>query len=84
EYIIVADSEYVVKGITEWVSDWRANDWRNKQRRRPATLSLLRRLEDAVASYENQGLIIRFLHVSREYNKIADSLAKGAVPALSV
>lgn len=27
-YIVVADSEYVVKGITEWFPTWRVKNWR--------------------------------------------------------
>lgn len=28
---IVTDSEYVVKGMTEWMPRWKANDWRRKE-----------------------------------------------------
>jgi ribonuclease HI len=28
--VLVTDSEYVAKGILEWVAGWKANDWRRK------------------------------------------------------
>ncbi|KAJ6583901.1 ribonuclease H-like domain-containing protein [Mycena vulgaris] len=77
-YIVVADSEYVVKGMTEWMPQWKKNHWKNKQGRVPANLDLFQRLEAAVADYEGMGLTIQFLHIRREFNGIADALAKKA------
>ncbi|KAJ6508233.1 ribonuclease H-like domain-containing protein [Mycena sanguinolenta] len=70
EYVIVADSEYVVKGITEWVPVWKDNV--------PKNLDLFKRLDAAVVEYEKQGLKIKFLHVKRELNVLADGLAARA------
>ncbi|KAJ7133523.1 ribonuclease H-like domain-containing protein [Mycena epipterygia] len=78
EYVVVADSEYVVKGITEWVPQWKNNNWKTKQGHRPGNVDLFQRLDAMVAEYESQGLAIKFLHVRRELNAIADSLAKKA------
>lgn len=33
EVLIHTDSEYVRKGITEWVHSWRSQGWRNSQKR---------------------------------------------------
>ncbi|KAJ7140116.1 ribonuclease H-like domain-containing protein [Mycena filopes] len=73
EYVIVADSEYVVKGITEW-----ENHWRTRQGRVPGNGDLFLRLDSAVADYERQGVKIQFLHVPRDLNSLADALAKEA------
>ncbi|KAJ7160190.1 ribonuclease H-like domain-containing protein [Mycena filopes] len=91
EYVIVADSEYVVKGITEWVPQWKAcapstklseNHWRTRQGRVPGNGDLFLRLDGAVLSisgtYERQGVKIQFLHVPRDLNSLADALAKEA------
>ncbi|KAJ7863867.1 ribonuclease H-like domain-containing protein [Mycena leptocephala] len=78
EYVIVSDSEYVVKGMTEWVPEWKKNNWKTKQGRPPANADLFSRLDNAVTEYENNGLKIQFLHVERELNSIADNLAKRA------
>ncbi|KAJ7740217.1 ribonuclease H-like domain-containing protein, partial [Mycena maculata] len=78
EYIIVADSEYVLKGMTEWMPRWKSNNWKTPQGRVPANLDLFRRLDFAVAEYESRGLKIQFFHVLRQFNMIADGLAKRA------
>ncbi|KAJ7250063.1 ribonuclease H-like domain-containing protein [Mycena haematopus] len=70
--------EYVVKGITEWVPAWKANNWKNKQGLSPQNLDLFKQLDDAVVEYEGQGFKIQFLHVKRELNYIADELATRA------
>ncbi|KAF7348179.1 SET domain-containing protein [Mycena sanguinolenta] len=65
EYIVAADSEYVVKGISEWVLEWKANHWKNNQGKSPKNIDLFKRLDATVAEYEEQGFKIHFLH-SRE------------------
>ncbi|KAJ7364854.1 ribonuclease H-like domain-containing protein [Mycena albidolilacea] len=78
EYIVVADSEYVVKGMTEWVPQWKVRSSRCRQGKAPKNRDLFQRLEAAVSEYERQGLKIQFFHVPREFNFIADGLAKRA------
>ncbi|KAJ6504756.1 ribonuclease H-like domain-containing protein [Mycena vitilis] len=79
EYVVVADSEYVVKGITERVPKWKENNWKTSKGGPAANGDLFRQLDAAVvAGYERQGLTIKFLHVARELNNIADQLAKQA------
>ncbi|KAJ7696697.1 ribonuclease H-like domain-containing protein [Mycena rosella] len=81
EFIVVTDSEYVVKGMTEWMP---YNNWRTQQGRVPANLDLFQRLDAAVAQYESQGIKIQFFHVRRELNSIADGLAKRAAAESSI
>ncbi|KAF7348183.1 Ribonuclease H-like protein [Mycena sanguinolenta] len=78
EYVIVADSEYVVKGITEWVPVWKANSWRTKQGNAPKNLDLFKQLDAAISEYETKGFKIKFLHVRRKLNCLADGLAARA------
>ncbi|KAF8215088.1 ribonuclease H-like domain-containing protein [Mycena galopus ATCC 62051] len=78
EYVVVADSEYVVKGITEWVPEWKRNNWKNRQGDIPKNLDLFQRLDNNVSYYERQGFKIQFFHVRRELNTLADELAKRA------
>ncbi|KAK7048764.1 ribonuclease H-like protein [Favolaschia claudopus] len=78
EWVVVADSQYVVKGITEWVPQWKENNWRTSQGELPKNFDLFKRLDDVVTEYERRGFAIRFLHVPREVNTLADRLAKHA------
>ncbi|KIW20826.1 hypothetical protein PV08_01404 [Exophiala spinifera] len=77
-WIIATDSEYVVKGITEWLPTWRRNDWRTSKGTKPANLDLFLALDDALASHEAKKVKIGFWHIPREYNQLADRLAKAA------
>lgn len=79
QWIIATDSEYVVKGMTEWLPRWRVNGWRTAQNTRPANLDLFLRLDEAIEEEMTQGdRQIAFWHVPRTCNTIADRLAKEA------
>ncbi|KAJ7069289.1 ribonuclease H-like domain-containing protein [Mycena amicta] len=75
-YIVVTDSEYVVQGITDWVPQWKANNWKNKQNARPANLDLFQRLDALVATPLANDFIVQFFHVPLELNALADRLAR--------
>ncbi|KAJ7069299.1 hypothetical protein C8F01DRAFT_1326026 [Mycena amicta] len=53
-----------------------ANNWKNKQNARPANLDLFRRLDALAATPLANGFIIQFFHVPREFNTLADRLAR--------
>ncbi|KAJ7274082.1 ribonuclease H-like domain-containing protein [Mycena rebaudengoi] len=76
--VLVSDSEYVVKGMTEWLPTWKKNNWRKPDKKYPGNLDLFQRLDAAVTEQERRGRKIGFLHVLREHNNIADKLAKKA------
>ncbi|EMD41108.1 hypothetical protein CERSUDRAFT_103428 [Gelatoporia subvermispora B] len=86
-WVVTTDSEYVVKGITEWFPQWKANGWRNVQGRRPGNLDLFMVLDEEIIAQERRHRVdIGFWHIPREFNRVADSLAKAAAhiaPALS-
>ncbi|KAG6995794.1 hypothetical protein G7Y79_00041g077460 [Physcia stellaris] len=78
-WVIATDSEYVVKGMTEWLPEWKENNLRTNRGTKPANLDLFLRLDEALAVEERkQDVKIGFWHVPREYNKVADRLAKEA------
>ncbi|KAF7299945.1 Ribonuclease H-like protein [Mycena chlorophos] len=83
-YVVAADSEYVVKGMTEWVPRWKANGWKKSDGRFPANLDLFRRLDEKVSQYEARGLDVRFFHVPRAVNAVADGLAKDGAARATV
>ncbi|KAJ7738408.1 ribonuclease H-like domain-containing protein [Mycena metata] len=84
DYTVVGDSEYMVKGITEWVPQWKRTGWISmRDGGVPRNVDLFKRLDAIVSEYENQGITIRFLHVGRNFNRLADGLATRAIPASS-
>ncbi|KAF9236995.1 ribonuclease H-like protein [Melanogaster broomeanus] len=79
------NSEYVAKGMTEWLPAWKKRGWRRSDGRRPSNLDLFCKLEAEVEARERRhDCKIKFWHVRREYNHIADGLAKGGARIASV
>ncbi|KAI4141441.1 MAG: hypothetical protein L6R39_005329 [Caloplaca ligustica] len=78
-WIIATDSEYVVKGVTEWLPAWKQNNLRTNRNTVPANLDLFLYLDEELTAAEMKlNVKIGFWHVRREYNRIADGLAKKA------
>ncbi|KAL8660085.1 MAG: hypothetical protein Q9226_000077 [Calogaya cf. arnoldii] len=77
-WVITSDSEYVVKGMTEWLPAWKNNKLRNSRNLKPANLDLFLQLDAAQANEELKGVKIGFWYVPREFNRMADALAKQA------
>ncbi|KAI4117238.1 MAG: hypothetical protein LQ338_007585 [Usnochroma carphineum] len=78
-WIIATDSQYVVKGITEWLPSWKNNNLRTNRDTKPSNLDLFLKLDEELTAEETkQDVKIGFWHVRREYNTIADGLAKKA------
>ncbi|KAH9927033.1 hypothetical protein B0H21DRAFT_763703 [Amylocystis lapponica] len=65
--------------MTEWLPGWKTNGYRTAQNRRPTNLDLYLKLDQEIIRLEGQHKVkIGFLHVPREFNTIADSLARRA------
>jgi len=77
-YIVVTDSEYVVKGITEWFPQWRSRGWRKSDGKPPANLDLFKKLDEYATILEKDRVAVGFWHVPRAFNYRADKLAKEA------
>ncbi|KAF3197621.1 hypothetical protein TWF679_002907 [Orbilia oligospora] len=77
--IIAMDSEYVIKGVTDWLPNWKENGLKNAKGYEPANLSLFLLLEEDICQVEKKwGIEISFWWVPRGCNMIADELAKDA------
>ncbi|KZW04442.1 ribonuclease H-like protein [Exidia glandulosa HHB12029] len=86
EVVLATDSEYVVKGLTQWYPAWKKKGWRAGDGKRPANLDLFHKLHEVVTHLEHQLEVnVGFLHLQRSSNELADTLAKlGAQKAAAV
>ncbi|KAK1220034.1 hypothetical protein PQX77_017241 [Marasmius sp. AFHP31] len=74
-WIITTDSEYVVKGITEWLPKWKRNGFRNASGNKVSNIDLFTLLDEKITQMEaTSNVRIGFWHVPREFNTIADVL----------
>lgn len=78
QIVIKADSEYLVKGMTEWVFKWELNDYRTSKNTAVANAALFKKLLRLVERLNELGVEVLFWHVPRAYNRKADSLANQA------
>lgn len=77
------DSEYVRKGITEWINGWKARGWRTAAKQPVKNVDLWQRL-DAVVSTSGHVIDWRWVkgHAGDPGNERADALANRGVDAV--
>ena len=73
------DSTYVMKGMTEWLENWKRRNWRTADRKPVKNVELWQRLEQAVARHDVEWRWVRG-HSGDPENERADELARRAIP----
>ena len=79
---VTTDSEYVRKGITEWIERWRRNGWRTADRKPVKNEDLWRRLDELNALHTVEWHWVKG-HAGHAENERADRLATGAIDRLA-
>ena len=74
EVCILSDSEYVVRGLNEWIHNWKAKNWTNSKGK-PIKNRWLWELLDGLRENRNVSFKHVPAHVGIEGNEKADSLA---------
>ncbi|MBK8509640.1 MAG: ribonuclease HI [Candidatus Competibacter sp.] len=77
---IVTDSQYVMKGVTEWLPGWKRRGWKTADRQPVKNIDLWRRLEAALAPHQVEWEWVRG-HSGHAENERVDQLARRAIPA---
>jgi len=78
--VLYLDSEYVRKGITEWIHGWKAKGWRTAAKQPVKNVDLWMQLDDAVAT-SGHVIELRWVkgHAGDPGNERADALANQGV-----
>ncbi len=82
EVDLYTDSKYVKQGITEWIRNWKANDWKRRSGKRWLPVKnedLWRDLDDLVARHRVTFYWVEG-HAGHPENERADDLARAAIP----
>ena len=74
------DSTYVMKGMTEWLENWKRRNWRTADKKPVKNVELWQRLEKAIHRHDVQWRWVRG-HSGVPENERADELARRAIPA---
>lgn len=72
------DSEYVKKGMTEWLEGWKARGWKTSARQPVKNADLWQRLEAETLRHQVEWRWVKG-HAGHEGNEIADQLANQGI-----
>ncbi len=75
---IVTDSQYVMKGVTEWMPAWKRRGWRTADKKPVKNAELWQRLDAALAAHDVEWEWVRG-HSGHELNERVDRLANRAI-----
>ncbi len=80
--ILTTDSQYVRKGITEWMTGWKRNGWRTAAKQPVKNVDLWQRLDEQNQRHQVQWHWVRG-HTGHRENEIADVLANRGIEMLA-
>ena len=78
---LYTDSQYVKKGMTEWIHNWIRNDWRNAKKKPVANADLWQALLEAVKPHTLQWRWVK-AHDGHPENERVDDAARHAAQSL--
>jgi len=81
--VLTTDSKYVRDGITQWLHNWKKNNWRTSQKKPVKNKDLWQQLEQEVARHSISWHWIKG-HSGHRENEIADQLANQAIEELII
>jgi ribonuclease HI len=79
---VFTDSEYVRKGITEWLAGWKRRGWKTADRKPVKNEALWRRLDELARRHEVRWHWVKG-HSGHAENERADALANRGVASLT-
>ncbi|MFZ3323562.1 MAG: ribonuclease HI [Usitatibacter sp.] len=78
--VVHTDSQYVQKGITEWIVGWKARGWRTASKEPVKNVDLWKRLDEIAGGHDIDWIWVKG-HAGHEGNERADALANKGVEA---
>lgn len=81
EVVLHTDSQYVLKGITEWIEGWKARGWKTAAKAPVKNVDLWQALDAAQAKHQIQWRWVRG-HSGHDGNERADMLANQGVQSV--
>jgi len=81
ELTLYTDSQYVRKGILEWIDGWKARNWKTAAKKPVKNEDLWRKLDDQVNRHQIHWVWVKG-HAGNPGNETADQLANRGVDEL--
>ncbi len=79
---LTTDSQYVMKGVTEWMDNWKRRGWKTAAKKPVKNVDLWQRLDKALAPHEVEWQWVRG-HTGHAENERADALANRGIDELA-
>jgi len=76
--LVLTDSQYVQKGITEWIHTWKRNSWRTSDKSPVKNRDLWEELDLLAKEFSLQWEWIKG-HAGNEYNELCDEMTRQAI-----
>ncbi|MCL2042524.1 MAG: ribonuclease HI [Treponema sp.] len=84
--VVYTDSQYVQKGITEWIHKWKQNSWRTSDKKSVKNQDLWVELEAISGELTLQGVTLNWEwvrgHSGIEYNERCDRMTQQAIASV--
>jgi len=75
---VITDSQYVQKGITEWIRNWKRNAWRTADKKPVKNQDLWMELDSLAGEFPIQWEWVKG-HAGNEYNEMCDAMTQEAI-----
>jgi len=81
EVALTTDSQYVRKGITEWMTNWKKNGWRTAAKKPVKNAELWQALDEQCQKHQVAWYLVKG-HSGHPENELADQLANRGVESV--
>ena len=81
DVVLYTDSQYVRKGILEWMPNWKLRDWRTADKKPVKNVDLWQALEREIGRHKIEWHWVKG-HAGHTLNERADQLARDAIVAI--
>lgn len=78
---VYTDSQYVQKGISEWIKNWKRNNWRTSDKKPVKNQELWTELDTLTADFS---IIWQWVkgHAGNKYNELCDQMTQEAIASV--
>ncbi|MBL1140699.1 MAG: ribonuclease HI [Proteobacteria bacterium] len=76
--VLTTDSQYVMKGITEWLEGWKSRNWKTAAKKPVKNQDLWQRLDEACQGHQIEWQWVKG-HSGHDENERVDQLANKAI-----
>jgi ribonuclease HI len=78
---VITDSQYVQKGITQWIQSWKRNNWRTSDKKPVKNRDLWQRLDELSTRFPLSWAWVKG-HAGNELNERCDQMTQEAIASL--